>query len=119
MNISFHFKREEFKCKCGNCDLQAVDHELLTVLEDVRMWFDEAVTINSANRCPAHNAEIGGHPKSKHMSGIAADIKVKDITPEELYRYLDTKYPNKYGIGLYPTFVHIDMQPERKRWQNI
>lgn len=117
--MSPHFKREEFKCKCGNCDFIAVDHELLVVLEDLRSWFAEPVTINSANRCKDHNTAIGGHPLSKHMSGIAADIKIRDVTPTEVYNYLDRKYPNKYGIGLYLTFTHIDVQPTKKRWQNV
>jgi len=115
-NISPFFKRNEFKCKCGDCKFEAVDHELLVVLEDVRMWFDEPVTITSGIRCPDHNLAVGGAPDSQHVHGLAADIKVKDIEPEEVYRYLDTKYPTKYGIGLYSGWVHIDVREGRSRW---
>lgn len=116
MNISPHFKRNEFKCKCGKCKFEAVDHELLVVLEDLRIWFDEAVSINSAIRCETHNKAVGGAENSMHLHGIAADIVVKDITSEEVYRYLDTKYPNKYGVGLYPSWVHIDVRSDKVRW---
>ena len=54
--------------------------------------------------------------KSTHMEAKAADHKhytyvdgVKaQIPPIEVYDYYDTKYPNKYGIGLYSNRVHID-----------
>lgn len=114
--ISQHFKREEFACNCGQCGYVAVDHELLVVLEDLRMWFAQPITITSGNRCPSHNSAVGGHPASKHISSIAADIKVRGFTPQEVYDYLDNKYPHKYGIGLYNTWVHIDVQPKKLRW---
>lgn len=109
-NISTHFNRSEFKCKCGNCEHIAVDHELLVILEDVRIWFDEPVTITSGNRCSDHNTKIGGAEKSKHLYSLAADIKVSNISTDEVYRYLDTKYPSKYGIGVYDNWVHIDVR---------
>lgn len=114
--VSKNFKRSEFKCKCGNCTFEAVDVELLEVLEDLRAWADGPITITSGNRCADHNSAVGGAPGSKHVSGIAADIKVADISTEEVYRYLDSKYPNKYGIGLYDNWVHIDVRSEKARW---
>lgn len=114
--MSPHFKRSEFKCKCGQCDHEAVDHELIVVLEDLRTWFDEAVTISSGNRCPDHNDAVGGAPNSKHLYSLAADVWVKNVTPAQVYEYLDKKYPNKYGIGLYNAWVHIDVRDQRARW---
>lgn len=113
---SKYFKRREFKCKCGECRYEAVDCELLEVLEDVREWADGPVSITSGIRCPDHNAAVGGAPDSQHVHGLAADIKVKDIDPDEVYRYLDSKYPDKYGIGVYNNWVHIDVRPTRARW---
>lgn len=115
--ISQHFSRSEFKCKCGKCNKIAVDHELLVILEDLRNWFNEPIKITSGNRCEDHNKAIGGVAQSRHLDSIAADIQVKDVTTFEVYRYLDSKYPDKYGIGLYPTWVHIDVRPERARWE--
>lgn len=114
--MSPHFKRSEFKCKCGMCDHEAVDHELIIVLEDLRMWFDEPVKITSGNRCSFHNAAVGGSPNSKHLYSLAADIQVSNTSSKEVYDYLDQKYPHKYGIGFYRSWVHIDVREQKARW---
>lgn len=114
--FSDNFLRKEFDCNCGNCEPIAVDHELITVLEDLRSYFGKQITVTSGYRCPDHNAAVGGHPKSKHMLGIAADIKVAGVYPQAVYNYLNEKYPDKYGIGLYSAWVHIDVQEKRLRW---
>jgi len=110
------FSREEFKCKCG-CGLGAVDAELLFVLTRLRERFNRPVTLNSAHRCISHNQSVGGSIKSKHLEGIAADIVVKSTAPAKVYDYLNKKYPDKYGMGLYSSFVHIDIREEKARWK--
>lgn len=110
-----YFTRQEFKCKCG-CGFDAVDKELLDVLTDVRKHFRKPVNINCACRCSEHNAEVGGKPKSQHLFGKAADIVVKNTDPHKVYSYLYDKYPNKYGIGSYNTFTHIDVRKQKARW---
>ncbi|EBH6582603.1 DUF882 domain-containing protein [Salmonella enterica] len=114
--ISKHFSRREFECKCGTCGYNAVDVELLKVLEDVREHFGKPVIINSANRCPTHNKRVGGASNSTHLKGLASDIVVKGVNPSAVYAYLDSKYPNSYGIGKYNTFTHIDVRGYRARW---
>jgi len=109
------FKRSEFACKCG-CGFNSVDVELLTVLEDLREYFKRPITITSGNRCVTHNKKVQGEKGSMHVNGIAADIKVLDFTPLQVYTYLNTKYPDKYGIGLYSTWVHIDVRTNKARW---
>lgn len=117
--ISEHFKREEFSCRCLKCGFDSVDAELLAVLEDVRFTFDAPVKINSACRCAAHNRAVGGSPKSQHLLGKAADIVVSGYTPEKVYRYLDQRYPQHFGLGLYPDkFVHVDVRAHKARWDN-
>lgn len=117
-NLSANFDREEFGCKCKypDCEDIAVDKELIYVLEDVRLHFGKAVTINSSYRCQPHNEDVGGSPKSKHRLGIAADIVVKGVHPHKVYTYLDNKYNNKYGLGKYNTFTHIDVRGYKSRW---
>jgi len=110
-----YFSREEFKCKCG-CGLGAVDAELLFVLTKLRERFNRPVILNSAHRCNAHNSSVGGEIRSKHLEGIAADVVVRSTSPSKIYEYLNKKYPNKYGIGLYSSFVHIDMRAKKTRW---
>lgn len=116
MKLSEHFDSDEFACRCG-CGFADVSPELIEVLEDLRAYFRQSIKISSGCRCPARNKEVGGETKSKHMEGIAADIQVKNIVPYKVYKYLNTKYSEKYGIGLYPTWVHIDVREEKARWQ--
>lgn len=113
--ISEHFVRKEFACP-DQCGFDAVDVELLAVLEDIRFAFDKPLIINSACRCAQHNAKIGGSPKSQHLLGKAADIRVEGFTPEKVYNYLLKIYPNKFGLGLYDTWVHVDVREGQSRW---
>ena len=110
-----YFERSEFACSCG-CGFDAVDVELLAVLENLREESLQAVTINSACRCAEHDKAIGGVKNSQHVRGKAADIVVKNQSPEFVGKWLDEKYPDKYGIGIYDTFVHIDVRDVKARW---
>ncbi len=114
--INKYFSRDEFACKCG-CGFSAVDVDLLAVLTDVRGHFDKAVKINSACRCPAHNKAVGGEDKSMHMFGMAADFVVVGVSPAKVYQYLTGLYPTTYGLGLYKTWVHLDVRRAPARWE--
>jgi uncharacterized protein YcbK (DUF882 family) len=110
-----HFKRAEFLCGCG-CGFGTVDFELAEVLDDVREYFDSAVTITSGARCASHNRRVGGSSDSEHLRGTAADIKVSGVPAATVYDYLSKKYPGKYGIGKYATWTHIDVRLRAARW---
>lgn len=110
-----HFTKAEFACKCG-CGFDTVDPELLEVLEELREAYNVPITINSGCRCEKHNKLVGGEPKSQHLLGTAADIVVKGVSPYKVFQYLDRKYKGKYGIGLYSSWVHIDVRPQQARW---
>ena len=107
-DLSTHFSRAEFRCRCGRCGFDTVDAELLTVLEAVREHFGAAVRITSACRCADHNARVGGSPRSQHVRGRAADIQVEGVAPAEVYAYVDRTWAGRYGVGLYKVFTHID-----------
>lgn len=104
-DISKHFSRHEFACKCG-CGFDTVDIDTLVVAETVRHYVGEPVIILSGCRCATHNRAIGGAPTSQHKKARAADLKVSE--PKKVYDYLCERYPGKYGFGLYKTFVHVD-----------
>lgn len=123
-DVSKYFDRDEFSCKCG-CGFATVDIELLSVLDDLREHFRKPVSLNSACRCYRHNEKVqkandknyvAGSSKSKHMNGIAADVVVSGVSPDNVAKYLEGKYPNKYGIGKYKTFTHIDVRSLKARW---
>lgn len=112
------FQRWEFECKCRKCKFDTVDAELMNVLCDLKNHFKGArVFINSGCRCVEYNEAVqkGKNPnyvpyssKSQHLLGRAADISVEGYTTSEVYAYLSSKYLNKFGIGKYQVFVHID-----------
>ena len=115
IKVSPHFSRIEFACKCG-CMFEAVDVELIHVLEGLRTHFAVPLIVNSGNRCIGYNQGVGGSINSKHTKGIAADIRMIGVSSQEIYDYLVEQYPDKYGIGLYSKWVHIDVRPIKARW---
>jgi uncharacterized protein YcbK (DUF882 family) len=117
MNLSRSFKREEFLCKCGDCDYDTVDAELVTLLQELRDYFNQPIKITSGNRCIEHNLAIGSKAKnSYHIRGRAADIQVSNVLPIDVQAYIRDKYPNRYGLGCYTSFTHIDTRTKKGRW---
>ena len=116
--LSPHFRETEFACNhCGDLGPNGIDAELIVVLERLREDLgDNPVTINSGYRCEIHNTNVGSTENSQHRKGTAADIVVKNVTPNNVHAYLVGKYPNKYGIGRYSSFTHIDVRQQQARW---
>ena len=108
-----HFQRKEFQCPC--CDGDTVDVELMRVMNQIRQKFGRPVHIHSGFRCPSYNKEVGS-PNSLHMQGKAADFHVSDVDLGKVFSWLTFTYPDKYGIGLYPAHIHIDVRPTKARW---
>lgn len=104
-DISKYFSRHEIACKCG-CGFNSMDVETLAVADDAREFVGHPITPSSGARCFEYNREVGSNDASQHPLARAIDLPVND--PLALYAYLCDKYPNKYGFGLYRTFVHID-----------
>lgn len=113
--LSANFTVKEFACKDGT-DTIFVSPELVNLLQEIRDHFGKAVTINSAYRTHAYNKKIDGATFSRHIYGMAADIKVKGVSPKEVYAYADSLLPYTGGIGLYDTFTHIDVRTTKSRW---
>jgi uncharacterized protein YcbK (DUF882 family) len=115
-DLSKHFSKAEFACKCG-CGFNKISPELIEVLEDLRETKGLPVVVTSGCRCPKHNKAVGGASLSTHMQGIAADIRVVGMSPAEVFQYLDAKHPNKYGIAAANSFTHIDTRKNKARWK--
>ncbi len=112
-----HFKLSEF--------LQAGDpmpppwvldnfYRLANRLQVVRDLIRRPLKITSAYRTPSHNADVGGHKKSLHLSGMAVDVVVSGLPPKELQLIL-VNWTG--GMGLYETHTHLDIRPYRARWR--
>lgn len=114
--VSDHFKLREFKCN-DNSRVVVLNDELVTVLETARLHFGKAIKINSGYRTVAYNSALkNSSPNSQHTHGNAADIVVSDVKPIDVYNYFNETYPDSYGVGIYNTFVHIDVRPSKARW---
>lgn len=114
--VSGHFKLREFKCN-DNSRVVVLNAELVAVLETARRHFGQAIKINSGYRTVAYNSTLkNSSPKSQHTHGNAADIVVSGVKPIDVYNYFNQTYPGKYGVGIYNTFVHIDVRPIKSRW---
>lgn len=113
--LSTNFKVKEFACSDGT-DPIFISTELVTVLQKIRTHFGKAVTITSAYRTPSRNKVVGGTTYSQHLYGMAADIKVKNTAPKVVAQYAEKILGNKGGIGIYSTFVHVDVRPTKSRW---
>ena len=88
------------------------------VLESIRTYFGSAVRINSGYRTPQYNAKVGGVEESQHCYGTAADIVVRDKTPEQVAAYARQLMPDWGGVGIYTKkgFTHIDVRESKADW---
>lgn len=123
-DISEHFLRAEYECKCG-CGFDTVDIMLNKVFEMVRKHFNAVVTVLSGCRCILHNETVQKQVNknyvpyssdSWHMKARAGDIRVQGVSPKEVYNFLNERFPQSCGIGLYHNRVHFDSRPIKARW---
>jgi len=120
-----NFKIKEFECKC-ECDMPLEVYEniikLASQLQFLRDYTGRPITINSAYRCPEHNAKVGGSKTSQHLLGKAADITIQSLKPAEVYalieELIDMGHMLQGGLGLYEEkgFVHYDIRKTKARW---
>ena len=120
--LSDHFNAGELACRhCGRVYVTPV---LLIMLEKLRSLAGVPLTICSGYRCPTHNDNIGGAPRSKHMLGMAADIAVPEKYRDSPAEFLDmvtaVAVEVRGGYHYYPSshFVHMDcwVWPPDRRW---
>ena len=116
-----NFKREEFACKgVGCCGKSApISEELVNNLQTLRDRVGKSLTVNSGFRCKTHNARVGGEDNSMHTIGIAVDIAVPaGMTPDELAKIAETIPAFRDGgIGIYKSWVHLDVRKGKARWR--
>ena len=124
---NFHIK--EWNCKEGGgtgvpWDLVDNVTRCATNLQVLRNEIGEAVRIISGWRGPLYNAKVGGAKKSQHLKGLAADIRVSGMKPEEVASIIEDLIEHKKmdegGLGIYHGakhgFVHYDCRLTKARW---
>ncbi len=108
-----HFRLIEFASRDGH-DGVLVHRELIDLLEEMRGHFAAPVFINSGYRTPAHNRAIGGVSRSIHCLGMAADIRVRGVSPATVQRWAEDLGIG--GVGCYRDFTHVDVYGHGRRW---
>src|SRR5690606_37647129 len=125
MRLTENFKREEFDCKDGTIfPDKYIDNaiEVAENLEVLRAYLGKPIIISgSGYRTKKHNTEVGGVPKSQHLTASAADISVKGLSPtkiaEAIEHLIKEGKMKQGGLGIYRTFVHYDIRGEKARWR--
>lgn len=110
-----YFKKSEFTCLCG-CGLNNINLKLVVILDEIRAYFGQPTIISSGCRCSKYNSTLTGSvPNSRHISGKAADIVVRNVSVDKVLakcqeyvksgraRYTYTNSVNMNGA------VHIDI----------
>lgn len=76
---------------------------LTTKLLCLRSKFDFSVT--SWFRSEAHNVEVGGLPKSLHLTGLAVDVVLDSAFTTDLFR----SYCKSIGVYVYDEGDHLHL----------
>jgi uncharacterized protein YcbK (DUF882 family) len=115
LKLSKYFTSKEFE---NSTDTEfMLDPELIVLLDLIREEFGKPIRITSGYRSPAHNAKVGGSPRSQHMLGKAADITPGQFSSSELDRLyaICEKHSLAVGDGRKRGFIHIDTRKDAKR----
>ena len=92
---------------------------LVQKLQTIRTVYDTPLRITSGYRCVKHNAAVGGAKSSKHLYGIAADVKdpTGKLNPVALAILASNTFG---GVGVYwygtAAFVHVDVRKTKATW---
>ena len=100
-----------FEIACKGTGEILVNVPALQALDKFRKEIGVPFSPNSAYRSEAHNSAVGGAVKSRHRTGDAFDIPLAVGTKEEIIRV--ARLVGFKGIGVYKTFIHIDMGRKR------
>ena len=115
--ITPHFQVKEFACH-DKSDTIFVSYKLPLLLEQIRTAAgNKPVKINSGYRTDYYNSKTQGSAQfSQHLYGMAADITIPGVTPKQIAAIAEKLMPNAGGIGIYSAFCHVDVRPQKSRW---
>lgn len=106
-----HFSPREIACPC--CGEVYVWPDALDALEQLRVLAGVPIILDSAHRCPLHNARVGGAPLSLHKQ-LAFDVS---LAGHDLGRLLADARQSKFtGFGFGRSFLHLDTRVRPAHW---
>ena len=109
------FLPSEVSCRhCGELCLDPGEFSpslSMDALQLLRDTWGRPITINSGHRCFFHNHAVGGTTNSQHLK-LAFDCA---CPKDEQARFVKAARNAGFtGIGMYRTFVHLDLGPKRE-----
>jgi uncharacterized protein YcbK (DUF882 family) len=124
MKLSTNFNLEEFASADGKAPSGEVLKNLTEIaknLEVLRKHIGQPIRVTSGFRSREHNKKIGGATNSFHVLGMAADIQVSKMTPEQVAKAIELLIAEgkmkEGGLGIYRTWVHYDLRGTKSRWK--
>jgi len=124
MKLSTNFSLSEFASADGTAPSGEVLKnltELAKNLEVLRKHLGQPIRVTSGFRSREHNRKIGGAVNSFHVLGMAADIQVAKMKPEDVAKAIELLIKEgkmkEGGIGIYKTWTHYDHRGTKARWK--
>lgn len=114
ISVAHNFRLYEFECHDGSNSVK-VHPELIEKLQKFRELVGKPLKINSAYRTKEYNAKIGGSPRSQHVEGTAADIKLPSGLTVDKFAELAEQVGFR-GIGRYHWGIHVDVRETPAKW---
>jgi len=121
-DLTTNISRHEVACNCG-CGFDSIDFKTILIVQSACDYFSHVLgrkcvlDVSSGCRCLAWNDHEDGSEDSQHIYARAIDHSIRGVEPSVLAEYYMSRYPSKYGIGTYKTFVHFDTKTGRsRRW---
>lgn len=110
--LSEHFHISEFACRDPeDCPGKVfVEMELIEKLEKFRLLLGKPLFVSSGYRTHKWNSLVNGSPKSRHLLGQAADIRMDMYDKDRIMVF--AVHAGFKGIGLYDGFIHLDIRHE-------
>lgn len=117
--ISEHFMKRDFDSRvktCGCSSSLRISLGLVGIIEALRAKLNKRIEIIRGYYCPDCMPRQYGIKRDYHTMGIAADIHVDGIEPQDLFQIIES-FPEIKGLGLNvdEPHVHIDTRKEDKR----
>lgn len=120
MNLSEHFTLQELTHSDvavrydweNNPDANEINNltRLANLLEQVRELLDKPIMINSGFRCKKVNDAVGSKDSSQHRIGCAADIRVPNMTPDQVVKaIMASEIQYEQIIREFDRWVHISV----------
>ena len=114
-DLSQHFSKKDFACKCGQCgeEQYRIHLGLVGALEAIGGRFRRPVKIVLGYLCEKEGSRVGKSIKSVHRQGRAAHIQMDNVEIPALFKMIKM-LPEIRGIGLNfeEKYIHVDTRRE-------